>query len=115
MRANDRLDLFGSTVNLAARLAATAGGQQLALLETKAAQVRDVFAREQCEVQPMMSRIRGLPGEFRIALMTREGRGLATGDAPGLNTDRVPKLDADAVLARSSHPDLLAMKDSTGD
>jgi adenylate cyclase len=115
VRANDRLDLFGSTVNLAARLAATAGGQQLALLETKAAQVRDVFERERCEVHQMMSRIRGLPGEFRIALMTREGRGLSTGDVPGVTTDQVPKLDADTVLARSSHPDLLAFKDSGGD
>ncbi|HEY5927675.1 MAG TPA: adenylate/guanylate cyclase domain-containing protein, partial [Kofleriaceae bacterium] len=110
VRANERLDLFGSTVNLAARLAASAGGQQLALLESKAALVHDVFAREGCEVELLMSRIRGLPGEFKIALMTREGRGLSTDQRPRLERTRT-----NPVLARSSHPDLLAMKDPPAD
>jgi class 3 adenylate cyclase len=98
VRANDRLDLFGSTVNLAARLSATAGGQQLALLDTKADTVGHVFAREQCDVEHVMSRIRGLPGEFRIALMTRAGRGIVTG--PMLRVETGP------VLAISSSPEL---------
>jgi class 3 adenylate cyclase len=101
VRANDRLDLFGSTVNLAARLATTAGGQQLALLDSAAAQVRDVFERESCEVEHLMSRIRGLPGEFRIALMTRAGRGLSTGNVP-----RIERVRTGPVLALSSSPDL---------
>jgi class 3 adenylate cyclase len=112
VRANDRLDLFGSTVNLAARLAATAGGQQLALLDTGAAQVRDVFERESCEVEHMMSRIRGLPGEFRIAIMTRAGRGLSTGNHP-----RIERVRTGPVLAISSSPDIPVMrvKDPVGD
>ncbi|HEX5061435.1 MAG TPA: DUF5939 domain-containing protein, partial [Kofleriaceae bacterium] len=101
VRANDRLDLFGSTVNLAARLSATAGGQQLAMLETSANQVSRVFERERCEVEHVMSRIRGLPGEFRIGMMTRSGRGLATGERPLIERSRTGP-----ILARSSTPEL---------
>jgi class 3 adenylate cyclase len=109
VRANDRLDLFGSTVNLAARLAATAGGQQLALLDSKAATVRDVFEREQCEVEHMMSRIRGLPGEFRIALMTRAGRGIVTDSMP-----RIERVDPGPVRVLGSSP-LPVVKDSASE
>jgi len=60
-----------------------------------------VFERESCEVEHLMSRIRGLPGEFRIALMTRAGRGLSTGNVP-----RIDRVRPGPVLALSSSPDL---------
>ncbi|MBV8762819.1 MAG: adenylate/guanylate cyclase domain-containing protein [Deltaproteobacteria bacterium] len=72
VRANDRVDLFGSTINLAARLSALAGGQQLALLSTLADPRTYTLTNDGHEVERTTSAIKGLPGEVAVALVTRK-------------------------------------------
>jgi class 3 adenylate cyclase len=71
VRANERVDLFGSTVNLAARLSSVSGGQQLALLATNAESRRDALVAAGHDVERVTSTIKGLPGELSVALVTR--------------------------------------------
>jgi class 3 adenylate cyclase len=93
VRANDRIDLFGSTVNLAARLAGGASGQQLALVATSVEAVRETLEAAGCEIEVVTTKIRGLPGDFRLALATRGARNpVHTGSMralPRLRTDPV--------------------------
>jgi adenylate cyclase len=72
VRANERVDLFGSTVNLAARLSAISGGQQLALLATLAETRREALVAAGHDVERTTSTIKGLPGELSVALVTRK-------------------------------------------
>jgi class 3 adenylate cyclase len=72
VRANDRVDLFGSTVNLAARLSAVSGGQQLALLATLAEPRSGSLVAAGHDVERTSSTIKGLPGEIAVALVTRK-------------------------------------------
>jgi adenylate cyclase len=72
VRANERVDLFGSTVNLAARLSSVSGGQQLALLATNAESRREALVAAGHDVERVTSTIKGLPGEMSVALVTRK-------------------------------------------
>ena len=73
VRAGDRLDLFGNTVNVAARLATAAGAQQLALLSEAlhAPGVESVLIDDGCAIERVKKPIRGLPGQFSVVLATR--------------------------------------------
>jgi len=72
VRANERVDLFGSTVNLAARLSSVSGGQQLALLGTLAETRSESLVAAGHDVEKTSSAIKGLPGEVFIAIVTRK-------------------------------------------
>ena len=73
VRGGDRLDLFGNTVNLAARLATAAGAQQLALLAeaVHAPGVEAALGDDGCAIERVRRPIRGLPGAFSVVLATR--------------------------------------------
>jgi class 3 adenylate cyclase len=70
VRANDRIDLFGSTINLAARLSGVASGQQLAMPEALAGSLRSTLASEPCEIEQVTSAIKGLPGQLALSVVT---------------------------------------------
>ncbi|HTL35113.1 MAG TPA: DUF5939 domain-containing protein [Kofleriaceae bacterium] len=80
VRANERVDLFGSTVNLAARLSSVSGGQQLALIAANADSRRDALVAAGHDVERVTSTVKGLPGELAVALVTRK----ATAELPRL-------------------------------
>jgi class 3 adenylate cyclase len=64
MTANDRLDYFGRTVNIAARLGDQSRGADVVLL----ADVLDggTFERPGWKVEPFEARLRGVEGERRL-------------------------------------------------
>ena len=71
VRANDRVDLFGTTVNIAARLEGQAAAGQVVMLgelldddETRA-----VLAAHRPTVQRSRSELRGLRGHYALAVM----------------------------------------------
>jgi class 3 adenylate cyclase len=72
VRANERVDLFGSTVNLAARLSAVSGGQQLALVTEAAERRRDLFASGGHDIEHVSSPIKGLTGSLAVTLVTQK-------------------------------------------
>ncbi|MDX2088618.1 MAG: DUF5939 domain-containing protein [Kofleriaceae bacterium] len=94
IRANDRLDLFGTTVNLAARLSGIGGGQQLALLTASADPRRALLATGGNEVERISSSIKGVQGTVEVTLVTRTAPG-APRRLTRLRTDPVgmPALD----------------------
>lgn len=85
VRANDRLDLFGSTVNLAARLMGCADGRQVAMLarslEHPALHAR--LADEEADCETVRTSIRGLRGTHEVLLASRsDAEVYATGEHP---------------------------------
>jgi len=66
VRANDRLDFFGTTVNLAARLQARAEGGQLVITEElhRHPDVRAVLAPYSCS--PFKARLKGIASEQNL-------------------------------------------------
>jgi adenylate cyclase len=80
VRGNDRLDLFGTTVNLAARLCGIAGGHQIAVLaDGDRPAALTGLAADDCTIETVRHGIRGLPGEHVVALVTVPGGEAATG------------------------------------
>ncbi len=73
VRGPDRADLFGRTVNLAARLAAVGAGQQIALLDRTLAQPAALAAldHDQLHVERRDVELRGVSGRHRVALVAR--------------------------------------------
>lgn len=71
IRANDRLDLFGTSVNVSARLCRVAAANQVAtsasFLEHDS--VHDVLGRAQTTVRRMQSELRGFSGRYQIAVI----------------------------------------------
>lgn len=69
VRANDRLDLFGTSVNVAARLCRIAAPNQVvtsaSLLEHES--VHDVLARAQTTVQRLQSELKGFSERYHVA------------------------------------------------
>jgi class 3 adenylate cyclase len=85
VRANDRLDLFGSTVNLAARLMGCADGRQVAMLasslEHPALHAR--LEHEEAECDTVRTSIRGLRGTHDVLLASRnDAEVFSTGEHP---------------------------------
>ncbi len=62
---NDRLDYFGSTVNIASRLESLAGGSELVLSDSAATdpEMRDILARDTLEAARFESEVRGFEGK----------------------------------------------------
>lgn len=92
-RANDRLDLFGTTVNLAARLVGVADGRQLALLSDAIAgpALQSRLNAEGALQELVHVRLRGVPGVHAVSLASRAGVvAFATGEHA-----RVPRLTAE--------------------
>jgi class 3 adenylate cyclase len=69
VRANDRLDLFGTSVNVSARLCRVAAPSQVvtsaSLLEHES--VHDVLARAQTTVQRLQSELKGFSARYHVA------------------------------------------------
>ncbi len=86
VRGADRADLFGRTVNLASRLAAVGGGQQLALLDRLLAQPAALAAldHDQLRVERRDVELRGVRGTQRVALVAHL-------DAAVVTTGRHPR------------------------
>lgn len=65
---NERLDYFGTTVNLAARIQNESAGDDIVLLESLAEQpdVRDVLAGRKCKAEPFEATLKGLSGTFKL-------------------------------------------------
>lgn len=71
IRANERLDLFGTSVNVSARLCRVAAANQVAtsagLLEHNS--VHDVLARAKTTVRRVQSELRGFSGQHQVAVI----------------------------------------------
>jgi class 3 adenylate cyclase len=81
MTANDRLDYFGRTVNVAARLGDQSRGGDVVLLDDVLATV--VLSRPDWTVEPFGCRLRGLTGEQRLVRLVRErASDPSDGDSP---------------------------------
>jgi adenylate cyclase len=98
VRANDRLDLFGATVNLASRLLGSANASQLALVSdaARADDVDALVAEAGAPVEHVETALRGLRGTYAIAVVTYPG-------AAVFSTGRfasIPKLSEPAPTAR---------------
>jgi class 3 adenylate cyclase len=65
---NDRLDLFGTTVNIAARAQQQAGGQEVIITEImyRDPQVRVLLDREKLSISSLQTRLRGLSSDFML-------------------------------------------------
>jgi class 3 adenylate cyclase len=101
VRANDRADLFGRTVNLASRLATVGGGQQIALLDATLAHPAALAALDFDEllVERRSVELRGVAGSHRVALISRVGDDVVTTGqhpavkAPPLSLERGERSD----------------------
>lgn len=73
VRASERLDLFGTTVNLASRLLTVAAGSQLAMVAASAQHpgVAAVLEDTGALLQSTEARLRGLRGTYAVAIATR--------------------------------------------
>ncbi len=71
VRANDRLDLFGTSVNVSARLSRVASANQVAtsasFLEHDS--VHEVLGRAQTTVRRLQSELRGISGQYQVAVI----------------------------------------------
>ena len=71
VRANDRLDLFGTSVNVSARLSRVAAANQVAtsasFLEHDS--VHEVLGRAQTTVRRLQSELRGISGQYQVAVI----------------------------------------------
>ncbi|MEQ9322583.1 MAG: adenylate/guanylate cyclase domain-containing protein, partial [Polyangiaceae bacterium] len=79
--ANERIDLFGGTVNLAARVQGRAGPGQIVVVESllRDAGVMDLLATNVAAVDLYESRLKGLEGEYALAALAfGSGDGSAT-------------------------------------
>jgi adenylate cyclase len=83
VRANQRLDLFGTTVNLAARLQGEAKGGQVVVLERllEHPEIRERIQREQLEFTRFQVELRGVSQSQSCVAVTPRGR--APGAAAG--------------------------------
>jgi class 3 adenylate cyclase len=87
VNANERLDLFGSAVNLAARLQSTAGPNQVAVHESLLADpaVEKTLASRRLQVERRHAELKGL-GHHRVAILDdaerRAGRPASATDEP---------------------------------
>ncbi|MBN8616143.1 MAG: adenylate/guanylate cyclase domain-containing protein [Deltaproteobacteria bacterium] len=72
VRANDRLDYFGTTVNVAARLQAQAGASQVVLTELAAADPAIVPLLEGVARTQFEARLKGIRDEQRLLAVQRE-------------------------------------------
>ncbi len=88
-RASDRLDFFGTTVNIAARLGGVANGHQLALLSDAVEHpaLRAVLAGQGARIEPIRERLRGIGGVQSISLASRaHAAALETGEHAPVST-----------------------------
>jgi class 3 adenylate cyclase len=93
VRANDRADLFGRTVNLASRLATVGGGQQIALLDATLAHPAALAALDFDElyIERRELDLRGVAGRHRVALVSRVGDDVVTtGQHPAVKAAPLP-------------------------
>lgn len=76
IRANDRLDLFGTTINVAARLCRlAAGGQVVASAGFLAHEsVQQLLGRERVQVQRLQSQLKGFSAMYQVAAIDTHGR-----------------------------------------
>jgi class 3 adenylate cyclase len=83
VRANDRLDLFGTSVNVAARLCRLAAPNQVvtsaSLLEHES--VHEVLARAQTTVQRRQSELKGFSAHYHVAAIDQPSPSVAGGNA----------------------------------
>jgi len=65
---NDRLDYFGTTVNMAARVQGESVGDDIVVSEAVLGDpgVRDVLASEAVPAEPYMATLKGLGGQHRL-------------------------------------------------
>ena len=84
VRANDRLDLFGTTVNLAARLMGCAAGRQVAMLARALSHpaLHACLEDEQADCETVRTTIRGLRGTHEVLLASRDAEVFTTGVHP---------------------------------
>ncbi len=71
VRANDRLDFFGTTVNRAARLQAKAGAGQLVLMESllEHPDIKALVAREKFPLHPFEAELKGFSETHRLVAL----------------------------------------------
>jgi class 3 adenylate cyclase len=102
VRASERLDLFGTTVNLASRLLSITAGSQLAMLASSIEHpgVSAVLEDTGALLQTSEARLRGLRGTYAVAIATRvDAAVFTTGEhAPAV----VPTGAAPAIPKRKS-------------
>jgi class 3 adenylate cyclase len=69
---NERIDLFGGTVNIAARAQQQAGGGEVIITEAmyRDPRVRDLLAKGNREYRQLQTELRGLSGEFKLYQIT---------------------------------------------
>jgi len=80
MTANDHLDYFGRTVNLAARVADQSRGGDVVLLRQVLEQAdQSVIGRRALTVEPFTTRLRGLDAEQRLVRLTTTRARVASG------------------------------------
>ena len=65
---NDQIDYFGQTVNIAARVQGSAGGDEIYLTEEiyHAAGVPDLLQKQNCKIEPIQIQLRGIEEQTKI-------------------------------------------------
>jgi len=101
VRASERLDLFGSTVNLASRLMTVTAGSQLAMLASSAAHPGVAAALEETGalLQTSETRLRGLRGTYPVAIATRADAAVFTTGEHAPVVARAPKAQSPAGVS----------------
>ena len=69
---NNRIDYFGSTVNIASRVQGSAGGDEIYLTEEihSSPDVLDLLQKHDCRIESILIELRGVEGQVKIYRVT---------------------------------------------
>jgi class 3 adenylate cyclase len=72
---NDRIDYFGQTVNIAARVQNSAGGDEIYLTEGiyNSSGVLELLQKNDCSIEPVQLQLKGIEEQVKIYKVTGSG------------------------------------------